>query len=94
MNALRVPYEAHTSVVGFASEGSALRSMWRSHGLQPVGAPLALKDMKLVAFGGKKVILGLDPNLIPSAVSWCDRTVYHITQTILHVRKDVFPSKG
>ena len=23
MNALRVPYEAHTSVVGYASEGSA-----------------------------------------------------------------------
>jgi len=42
MNALRVPYKAHTSVVGFASEGSALRSMWRSHGLQPVGAPLLL----------------------------------------------------
>jgi len=41
MNAWRVPYEAHTSVVGYASEGSALRSMWRSHGLQPVGgAPL------------------------------------------------------
>jgi hypothetical protein len=39
MNAWRVPYEAHGSVVGCASEGSALRSMWRSHGLQPVGAP-------------------------------------------------------
>ena len=25
MNAWRVPYEAHTSVVGYASEGSALR---------------------------------------------------------------------
>ena len=39
MNALRVPYEARTSAVGYASEGSALRSMWRSNGLQPVGAP-------------------------------------------------------
>ena len=39
MNARRVPYEAHWSVVGYASEGSALRSMWRSRGLQPVGAP-------------------------------------------------------
>ena len=39
MNAWRVPYEARTSVVGYASEGSALRSMWRSQGLQPVGAP-------------------------------------------------------
>jgi len=29
LNALRVPYEAHRSVVGFASEASALRSMWR-----------------------------------------------------------------
>ena len=37
MNAWRVPYEAQMSVVGYASEGSALRSMWRSHGLQPVG---------------------------------------------------------
>ena len=27
MNAWRVPYEAHTSVVGYASEGSALRNM-------------------------------------------------------------------
>ena len=42
MNAWRVPYEAHTSVVGYASEGSALRSMWRNHRLQPVGAPLPL----------------------------------------------------
>ena len=94
MNALRVPHEAHTSAVGFASEGSALRSMWRSHGLQPVGAPLALKDMKLVAFGGRPVILGFDRYLIPSARSGCDRAVYHITQTILHVWKDVFPSSG
>ena len=37
MNAWRVPYEAHMSVVGYASEGSALRSMWRTHWLQPGG---------------------------------------------------------
>jgi len=37
MNAWRVPLEAQTSVVGYAPEGSARRSMWRSHGLQPVG---------------------------------------------------------
>jgi hypothetical protein len=36
MNAWRVPYEAHMSVVGYASEGSALRKVWRSYGLQPV----------------------------------------------------------
>jgi hypothetical protein len=35
LNAWRVPYEAHTSVVGYASEGSALRSMWRSHACVP-----------------------------------------------------------
>jgi len=35
MNTWRVPYEAHTSVVGFASEGSALRSIWRSHACVP-----------------------------------------------------------
>jgi hypothetical protein len=46
MNALRVPYEARTSAVGYASEGSALRSIRRSHGLQPVGAPLF--DISLV----------------------------------------------
>jgi len=62
VNGRRVSYEAHTSAVGYASEGSAclrdlpkpaeawasrrreplrrrqaLRSMWRSHGPQPVG---------------------------------------------------------
>jgi hypothetical protein len=50
MNALRVPYEAHTSVVGFASEGSALRSMWRSHGLQAVGAPLQFEPYNPMLF--------------------------------------------
>jgi len=44
MNAWREPYEAHKSVVGYASEGSALRSMWRSHGLRLVGAPLLRDD--------------------------------------------------
>jgi hypothetical protein len=39
MDAWRVPYEAHTSVVGYASEGSTLQSMGRSHGLSPWGAP-------------------------------------------------------
>jgi hypothetical protein len=36
MNAWRVPYEAHTSVVRYASEGSALRrSMWRNYACLP-----------------------------------------------------------
>jgi len=64
MNALRAPYEAHTSEVGFASEGSALRSMWRSHGLQPVGAPLvpmgtALRSALI------KMILKIAPEVNP-----------------------------
>lgn len=33
-------YEAHASAMGDASEGSALQSMCRRDGLQPVGAPL------------------------------------------------------
>jgi hypothetical protein len=40
MNPWRVPYEAHTSVVGYASEGSACmlnHTPARKHGLQPVG---------------------------------------------------------
>jgi len=39
MNAWRIPYEAHMSVVGYASEGSALRSMWRSHASVPKRLP-------------------------------------------------------
>jgi len=37
MNASRVPYEAHTSVVGYASEGSARRSLWSRNALQGAG---------------------------------------------------------
>jgi hypothetical protein len=54
MNVLRVPYEARTSVVGYASEGSALRSMWRSRGLQPVEAPFHKSYCQSGSFWSKR----------------------------------------
>ncbi len=53
MNAWRVPYEAHMRVVAYASEGSALQSMWRSLGLQPVGAP------HLMRWGGVTLLISV-----------------------------------
>jgi len=68
MNAWRVPYEAHLSVVGYASEGSALRSMWRSDGLQPVGAPPArrtcLREVPPCGTKAGKTLAGPEPNRV------------------------------
>jgi hypothetical protein len=42
MNAWRVPYEAHTSVVGYASEGSALEACGVATGFSPWGLHFSL----------------------------------------------------
>jgi len=48
MNALRVPYEAHTSVVGFASEGSA-RACLREAASAKAGPTKHLEEPRLCA---------------------------------------------
>jgi len=63
MNAWRVPYEAHTSVVGYASEDSALRSMWRSHELKSVEAPPSIVDP---VSGGFQILFKPREHLLPA----------------------------